>query len=233
MYGPTGCGKTKMAKAFAWMSKMQHISIKGTELFSSLFGESEAGVRRLFARARKMAPCVVLIDEIDVLGAARDSDGDSSALHQRMLSQMLNEMDGVEAKKKILVVGCTNQPHKLDSALLRPGRLDRLIYVPPPSFQERMEIAGLLARKIPFSPKVSLQKIAELTEGMSGACVVTLCREAAFLALKEDDSGRAKVNESHIEQANTNLIINSKFSSYKPFKEEDLDIFKQFSGDKK
>ena len=221
-----------MVHAFANELNMQFISVKGTQIFSCYFGESEAAIRRLFSRARQIAPCLIFIDEIDVLGSSRESDS-TSGIHKRVLSQMLNEMDGVQSKKQIIVVGCTNKPQKLDSAILRPGRLDKLVYVSPPSFEDRLKILNNISQMLDLSEDVSLDSICKMTLDYSCSSLYSLFREAISIKDKNNLNSLGNENsecitQSIIDQAHFNLSLDSKFSSYKPFTKEHLFIYESF-----
>ncbi|RZF47097.1 hypothetical protein LSTR_LSTR005175 [Laodelphax striatellus] len=203
MYGPPGCSKTMIAKALATESKLNFISIKGSELFSKWVGESEQAVRATFKRARSVAPSVVFFDEIDALAGERGEGGSGGArVQERVLAQLLTELDGVEPLGNVAVIAATNRPDRIDKALLRPGRLDRLVYVPLPDLQTRKQILELQFRKTPISEDVNVDELSSLTDGYSGAEVVAVCQEAALSALEEDTSA-AQVSWSHFQRALT------------------------------
>jgi transitional endoplasmic reticulum ATPase len=169
-YGPPGCGKTLMAKAVANECSANFVSIKGPELLTMWFGESEANVREVFDKARAAAPCVLFFDELDSIGTQRGgSMGDAGGAGDRVMNQLLTEMDGVGGKKNLFIVGATNRPEILDEALLRPGRLDQLIYIPLPDKPARTSILKALTRKSPVAKNVYLDFISDLTENFSGA----------------------------------------------------------------
>ena len=185
-YGPPGCGKTLMAKAIASECSANFISIKGPELLTMWFGESEANVRDVFDKARQAAPCVLFFDELDSIGVQRGgSMGDAGGAGDRVMNQLLTEMDGVGAKKNLFIIGATNRPEILDEALLRPGRLDQLIYIPLPDKPSRIAIMKALSRKAPIAQNVYMDFIAELTEGFSGADLTELMQRAAKAAVRE------------------------------------------------
>jgi transitional endoplasmic reticulum ATPase len=199
-YGPPGCGKTLMAKAIASECSANFISIKGPELLTMWFGESEANVRDVFDKARQAAPCVLFFDELDSIGVQRGgSSGDGGGAGDRVMNQLLTEMDGVGAKKNLFIIGATNRPEILDEALLRPGRLDQLIYIPLPDKPSRVAIMKALTRKAPVSANVYLDFIADLTEGFSGADLTELVQRAAKAAVREaieaENSRKALVQE--------------------------------------
>ncbi|CAE6455943.1 unnamed protein product [Rhizoctonia solani] len=185
-YGPPGTGKTLLAKAIANECQANFISIKGPELLTMWFGESEANVRDVFDKARAAAPCVMFFDELDSIAKARGgSGGDAGGAGDRVLNQILTEMDGMNAKKNVFIIGATNRPDQIDSALLRPGRLDQLIYIPLPDEPSRVSILKAALRKSPVSPKVDMAFLAKSTHGFSGADLTEICQRAAKLAIRE------------------------------------------------
>ncbi|CAO3698709.1 unnamed protein product [Rhizopus stolonifer] len=186
-YGPPGTGKTLLAKAIANECQANFISIKGPELLTMWFGESEANVRDVFDKARAAAPCVMFFDELDSIAKARGgSAGDAGGAGDRVLNQILTEMDGMNAKKNVFVIGATNRPDQIDPALLRPGRLDQLIYIPLPNEESRLSILSATLRKSPVAPEVDLNVLAKHTQGFSGADLAEICQRAAKLAIRED-----------------------------------------------
>jgi transitional endoplasmic reticulum ATPase len=185
-YGPPGCGKTLLAKAVAHECSSNFISIKGPELLTMWFGESEANVREIFDKARGAAPCVLFFDELDSVGTARgSSQGDAGGAGDRVLNQLLTEMDGVGAKKNLFFIGATNRPDILDEALIRPGRLDQLIYIPLPDKPSRVSVLKAVLRKSPVHPTVSMEFLGDLTEGFTGADLTELCQRATKAAIRE------------------------------------------------
>ncbi|KAK3822505.1 MAG: transitional endoplasmic reticulum ATPase [Linnemannia elongata] len=186
-YGPPGCGKTLLAKAIANECQANFISIKGPELLTMWFGESEANVRDVFDKARAAAPCVMFFDELDSIAKARGgSSGDGGGAGDRVLNQILTEMDGMNAKKNVFVIGATNRPDQIDGALLRPGRLDQLIYIPLPDEASRLAVLKSTLRKSPVSTEIDLNHIAKATHGFSGADLTEICQRACKLAIREN-----------------------------------------------
>jgi len=200
LYGPPGCGKTLLAKAVATESEANFISVKGPEIFSKWVGESEKAIREIFRKARQVAPCVIFFDEIDALVPMRGMGIGDSMVTERVVSQLLTEMSGIERLEGVVVIGATNRPDMLDPALLRPGRLDRLIFVPPPSLEERLEILKIHTRDMPLDNDVNLYEIAKITEGFSGADLELICREAGLSALRENINIE-KVSMRHFKKA--------------------------------
>lgn len=185
-YGPPGCGKTLLAKAIANECQANFISIKGPELLTMWFGESEANVRDVFDKARQAAPCVLFFDELDSIAKARGgSSGDGGGASDRVINQVLTEMDGMGAKKNVFIIGATNRPDIIDSAVLRPGRLDQLIYIPLPDEKSRMNILKAALRKSPIAKDVDLTFLSKMTHGFSGADLTEICQRACKLAIRE------------------------------------------------
>lgn len=186
LYGPPGTGKTMIAKAVATTSEANFISIKGPELLSKWVGESEKGIREVFRKARQAAPCLVFFDELDSVAPHRSGgEGGDSHVTERIVSQLLTEMDGLEDLKGVVVIGATNRPDIVDEALLRPGRFDRLLEIPLPDNEARKEILKIHTSKKPLDKTVSLDKLVELTKGYSGADIAALVNAAAMSAIKE------------------------------------------------
>lgn len=193
-YGPPGCGKTLLAKAVANECSANFVSIKGPELLTMWFGESEANVREIFDKARAAAPCVLFFDELDSVGVARGSSaGDAGGAGDRVMNQLLTEMDGVGAKKSLFFIGATNRPDILDEALLRPGRLDQLIYIPLPDKPSRLSILKANLRKTPLAKDIELNFMADLTEGFSGADLYELSQRASKAAVREAIEAEARI----------------------------------------
>ncbi|PHJ25003.1 cell division protein cdc48cy [Cystoisospora suis] len=185
-YGPPGCGKTLLAKAVASECSANFVSIKGPELLTMWFGESEANVREVFDKARAASPCVLFFDELDSIGTQRgNSLGDAGGAGDRVMNQMLTEIDGVGPMKNLFFIGATNRPELLDEALLRPGRLDQLIYIPLPDLPARISILQATLRKAPVAKNVPIPFLAQKTAGFSGADLAEMCQRAAKAAIRD------------------------------------------------
>jgi len=192
-YGPPGCGKTLLAKAIANECQANFISIKGPELLTMWFGESEANVRDVFDKARAAAPCVLFFDELDSIAKARGgSVGDAGGAADRVINQILTEMDGMSSKKNVFIIGATNRPDIIDPAILRPGRLDQLIYIPLPDEKSREAILKANLRKSPMAKEVDLGYIAKVSHGFSGADLTEICQRACKLAIRESIEAEIK-----------------------------------------
>src|SRR5205814_331486 len=199
LYGPPGCGKTYLVKAIAGTGKANVLSVKGAELLSKWVGESERAVRELFRRAREAAPTLVFLDEVDALAPVRGQASDGGTT-DRVVASLLTELDGVEALRNVVVIGATNRPDLVDPALLRPGRLERLVYVPPPDADARAEVLRAAARTVPLAPDVDLKAMAAALAGFSSADCAALLREAALAAMRESLDA-ATVTAAHVDAA--------------------------------
>lgn len=185
-FGPPGTGKTLMAKAVATECKSNFISIKGPELLSMWFGNSEENVRNVFAKARQAAPCVLFFDELDSIGRTRGGGGGAGGeASDRVMNQLLTELDGMGERKNVFIIGATNRPDILDTALMRPGRLDQLIYIPMPDRESRASIFKAKLRKSRVASDVDFYEMADATPGFSGADIAEICQRAAKTAIKE------------------------------------------------
>jgi len=221
LYGPPGCGKTLLAKAVASESESNFIAVKGPELLSMWVGESERGVREIFKKAKQVAPCIILFDEVDSLAPRRGAHS-GSHVTETVVNQLLTEMDGIENIENVVVIGATNRPDILDPSLLRPGRFDSRILVHAPDEKARLSIFKVHTRKMPIE-KVSLEELAVKTEGYSGADIEAVCREAAMIALRENIKA-SKVNKEHFEKA---------LEKIKPsVSEQEIKQFDEYAADK-
>ncbi|MEK9682510.1 MAG: CDC48 family AAA ATPase [Nitrosopumilus sp.] len=212
LHGPSGTGKTLLAKAVATQSEANFVSVRGPELLSKWVGESERGIREIFKRARQSAPCVVFFDEIDSIAPIRGAGGET-AVTERVVSQLLTELDGMENMHGVVVLAATNRADMIDPALLRPGRFDKIIQVPNPDKDSRKRILEINAEKIPIGDDVDMEKIAESTDGMSGADTSSIANTAVSLVIHEfldkhpdvkdveKSSIEAKVTMKHFEEA--------------------------------
>ncbi len=195
LYGAPGTGKTMLAKAVATESEANFISVKGPEFLSKWVGESEKAVRETFRKAKQAAPCIIFFDEIDSITPTRGTGSDSHVT-ERVISQMLSEIDGLEELHNITVIAASNRPDIIDPALLRPGRIDRLIYVTPPDKEARYEIFKVHTSKTPLDSDVDLEKLAEDTDGFTGADIASVCNEATILAIREYVKSGKPVDEN-------------------------------------
>ncbi len=200
LFGPPGCGKTLLAKAIANESQSNFIAIKGPEIYSKWVGESERAVREIFRKARQAAPSIIYFDEIDAISSGR---GDYEGTHTfaSIVNQILVEMDGIENRKGIIIIASTNRPDIVDPAFLRPGRFDRLIFVEAPDVDSRLNILNVHTKNMPLGEDVSLKKIAQITEGYSGADLENVCREAGMQAIREEMDKLEKIENKHFEFA--------------------------------
>jgi len=200
LFGPPGTGKTMLTKAVATESKANFISVKGSEILSKWFGESERKISEIFKKAKQASPCIVFFDEIDAIAPIRGSAAGEPRVTERMVNTILSEMDGLEELRGVVVIGATNRPDLMDPALLRPGRFDEVVLVPPPDEKARKEILKVHTGHMSLDEDVNLQKLAKKTEGYSGADIEVLCRKAGMIALHED-MNIEKVHYRHFEEA--------------------------------
>ncbi|TVU15374.1 hypothetical protein EJB05_38892 [Eragrostis curvula] len=208
LHGPPGCSKTTLAKAAAHAAQASFFSLSGAELYSKYVGEGEALLRRTFQKARLASPSIIFFDEADAIAPKRTGPGGNSGgnatVGERLLSTMLTEMDGLELATGIIVLAATNRPNAIDAALLRPGRFDMVLYIPPPDVEGRYEILRIHTRKMKLGEDVDLWKIAECTELFTGADLEGLCREAGMAALREDLSANS-IRNTHFQAARNSL----------------------------
>ncbi|XP_077878276.1 ATPase family gene 2 protein homolog A isoform X6 [Ictidomys tridecemlineatus] len=200
LYGPPGCSKTMIAKALANESGLNFLAIKGPELMNKYVGESERAVREIFRKARALAPSIIFFDELDALAVERGSSLGAGNVADRVLAQLLTEMDGIEQLKDVTILAATNRPDRIDKALMRPGRIDRIIYVPLPDAATRREIFNLQFHAMPISNEVDLDELILQTHTYSGAEIIAVCREAALLALEENIKANC-IMKRHFTQA--------------------------------
>ncbi|KAL1712091.1 P-loop containing nucleoside triphosphate hydrolase protein [Schizophyllum commune] len=198
LYGPPGCSKTVLARACACESGVNFVAVKGPELLNKYVGESERAVREIFRKARAAAPAIIFFDEIDALATSRDAD---ARAHEGVLTSLLNEMDGVQELLGVTIIGATNRPEVLDSALMRPGRLDRLLYIGPPDQEGREAVLKIKTKGMQTAPDLNIEEIARLTDGCSGAEIASLCQEAALLTMKRDLNAEYVPHDAFVQAA--------------------------------
>lgn len=233
IYGPPGTGKTLIAKAVANESESNFISIKGPELLSKWVGESEKGIREVFRKARQAAPCIVFFDEIDAIAPMRGGDSADSHVTERVISQLLTELDGLEVLKNVTVIAASNRPDIVDPALLRSGRFDRHIYVPPPDRDSRINIIKIHIKNIPLG-NINVERLADMTENFTGADLASFISTAVMIAIRqyifkyqdpidaEKHVGELKVNMQHVEDAIKKIhpLSNREIEWYKRIEEK-------------
>ncbi len=232
LYGPPGTGKTLLAKAVAHESESNFISVKGPELLNKYVGESEKAVREVFRKARQASPCIIFFDEIDSVAPVRGSNMGDSNVTERVISQFLTEMDGLEELRNVVIIAATNRPDIIDSALLRPGRFDRLLFVPPPDLEARKQIFKIHTRKTPMADDVNLDEAARRTNGYTGADIASVANTAVMLALREHIS-KAKDPEDAKKRAKGLKVAKRHFDEalqkIKPMSGEELKMYERFS----
>jgi transitional endoplasmic reticulum ATPase len=217
LYGPPGTGKTLLAKAVANESESNFVQVKGPSLLSMWVGESEKGVRKIFERARQVSPCIIFFDEIDALASRRGYDT-GTKVTERVLNQLLAEMDGLEELQNVVVIGATNRPDMLDPALLRPGRFDRIVATTVPDKEGRLSILKIHTKNMPLAKDVNIEKLSEKTEGFVGADLEALAKEAGMLALREDVKAK-EVKKKHFDEALKKVMPSVKADDVKKYKE--------------
>ena len=212
LYGPPGCGKTLLAKAVANEAKANFISIKGPELLNKYVGESERAIRSLFIRAKNSSPCIIFFDELDALVPKRSNENNNSS--ERVVNQLLTEMDGLEDRKQIFIIAATNRPDIIDPAMLRPGRLDKLLYVPLPDYEDRCSILSTITKNLKLDKDINFDNINndKRMEGFSGADIAALVREAQLHALKrlnQKEKENEEINEFNINMSDFEYSLNN------------------------
>ncbi len=225
LYGPPGTGKTLLAKAVAAESEANFISVKGPEFLSKWVGESEKAVRETFRKAKQAAPCIVFFDEVDAITPVRGMSADAHVT-ERVISQMLTEMDGLEELNNVTVIAATNRPDMVDTALLRPGRFDRLIYIGLPDLEARVEILRIHLRGKPLDEDVNIEEFAKETEGYTGADIAAACNEASMLAIRDFILGGGELDETEIKKAKiTKSHITTSFKKYAAKSQEEVEKY--------
>jgi transitional endoplasmic reticulum ATPase len=233
LYGPPGTGKTLMAKAAANESEANFISIKGPELLSKWVGESEKGVREVFRKARQAAPCIIFFDEVDAIAPRRGGGmGADSHVTERLISQLLTELDGLEILTNVVVIAATNRPDIVDPALLRPGRFDRLLYVPPPDKNSRMQIIKIHTKKKPLAEDIHMDDLVAHTEGYTGADIASLASAAVMLALREHVAKYKDPKEADSHQQELKIHMKhfeDAMKKIRPLSVQELDMYRQIA----
>jgi transitional endoplasmic reticulum ATPase len=226
IYGPPGCGETLIAKAVANESEPNFIAIKGPEVLSKWVGESEKAIRETFKKAKQAAPTIIFFDEIDSVASLRGQET-GARVGERVLDQLLTEMDGLEELHNVIIIAATNRPDLLDSALLRPGRFDKLLMVPMPDSKTRLEILKVHTKAMPLAGDVDLEKLDAETEGFTGADVEALCREAAMEALREAFDKGENIDEKKVEARHFRAALEKTSPSVEKGVQESYDKFRQ------
>jgi transitional endoplasmic reticulum ATPase len=232
LYGPPGTGKTLLAKAVANESEANFISVKGPELLSKWVGESERAVREIFRKAKQAAPSIIFFDEIDSIAPVRGGGYGDSHVTERVISQLLTEMDGLEELRGVVVIAATNRPDIIDPALLRPGRFDKLLYVPPPEIKARKEILKIHLKNKPLAEDVDIEELSKGTEGYTGADLAAVCNTAVMLAIREHimenkNPDEAKKNVKSIKVCRRHF--KEALKKVKPISQRELEMYKKIS----
>jgi transitional endoplasmic reticulum ATPase len=232
LYGPPGTGKTLLAKAAANESEANFISVKGPELLNKFVGESEKAIREVFRKARQASPCIIFFDEIDSVAPIRGSSSGDSNVTERVISQFLTEMDGLEELRNVVIIAATNRPDIVDPALLRPGRFDRMLLVPPPDLEARKQIFRIHTKKTPLAEDVKPDELARKTEGYTGADIASICNTAVMLSIKEH-IGKAKDADDAKKKAKGLKVAKRHFDEamqkVKPISSQELRMYERFS----
>src|SRR5881398_539989 len=232
LFGPPGCGKTMLARAVATESEANFISIKGPELFSKWVGESEKVIREVFRKGRTAAPSIIFFDELDSIAPVRGSGIGDNQVTERIVSQFLTELDGLVELRNVVIIAATNRPDIVDPALLRPGRFDRLLYVPPPGLEARKQIFRIHTKKTPLAEDVKPDELARKTEGYTGADIANICNTAVMLSIKEH-IGKAKDPEDAKKRAKGLKVAKRHYDEamqkVKPISSQELRMYERFS----
>src|SRR5438034_1355571 len=231
-HGFVGADLESLAKAVAHESESNFISVKGPELLNKFVGESEKAVREVFRKARQASPCIIFFDEVDSVAPTRGSSMGDSNVTERVISQFLTEMDGLEELRNVIIIAATNRPDIIDSALLRPGRFDRLLFVPPPDLEARKQIFKIHTSKTPLAEDVKPDELARKTEGYTGADIASICNTAVMLSIKEH-IGKAKDPEDAKKRAKGLKVARRDFDEamqkVKPISSQELRMYERFS----
>src|SRR5438876_3341778 len=232
LYGPPGTGKTLLATAVAHESESSCISVKGPELLNKFVGESEKAIREVFRKARQASPCIIFFDEIDSVAPVRGSGSGDSNVTERVISQFLTEMDGLEELRNVVIIAATNRPNIVDSALLRPRSFDRMLPVPPPDLEARKQIFRIHTKKAPLADDVKPDELARKTEGYTGADIASICNTAVMLSIKEH-IGKAKDPEDAKKRAKGLKVAKRHYDEamqkVKPISSQELRMYERFS----
>ena len=230
LYGPPGTGKTLMVKAVANESESNFISIKGPELLSKWIGESEKGVREVFRKARQAAPCIIFFDEIDAIAPVRGGDTTDSHVTERIISQLLTELDGLESLKDVIVIAASNRPDIVDPALLRSGRFDRHIFFPPPDRDARVQIIKIHIKGIPLAQDINIEQLADMTENYTGADIASFVSTAIMISIqhyisKYEEPAEA---EKHVNELKVNMShIQESMQKIRPLSKQEIEWYKR------
>jgi transitional endoplasmic reticulum ATPase len=231
IYGPPGTGKTMLAKAVATESEANFINVKGPEFLSKWVGESEKAVRETFRKARSAAPCIIFMDEIDSIAPTRGSGSDSHVT-ERVISQLLTELDGLESLHNVIIIGATNRPDMMDPALLRPGRFDRMIKIGTPDLGARKEILKVHAKGKPLASDVDLNEIAKRTDGYTGADLAAVVNEATMSIIRRIVSKTKELNPEAIKKEKVDMnAFNEALIKVKPVSRNELSKYEKIVKD--
>jgi len=227
LYGPPGTGKTLLAKAIATESQANFINVKGPEFLNKWVGESEKAVREIFRKARQAAPCIIFMDEIDSIVPKRGMEEDSRVT-ERIISQMLTEMDGLETLHNVVVIAATNRPDLIDEAILRPGRFDRIVAIPLPDFAARLQILKIHTKGMPVAADVNLEEIARKTEGFTGADLAAICNEAAILRIRKYMASGGKLDRDNYSKLSVGMEeLNEAMEKIRPASRVEMERYQK------